>query len=141
MGVSFFGSTDMVYAAGPLDAHRRQNRLIVIFADQDTEKAMERQHQMLLASRRGLRDRHLVIVTVDQDVVTFDGLISQSVRGRELRDVLNVAATGFSILLIGKDGGVKMRSREPATLESLFALIDAMPMRQREMKEQQKEER
>ena len=141
IGVSFFGAIDMAHADGPLDAYRWQNRLIVIFADQDSKEKLERQHHMLLTSRRGLRDRHLVIIEVDRDLVTFDGLIRQSVGGDELRDVLNVSRSGFSVVLIGKDGGVKMRSTEPTTSESLFALIDAMPMRQREMKEQQTDRR
>ncbi|MEM9441644.1 MAG: DUF4174 domain-containing protein [Pseudomonadota bacterium] len=141
VGVSFFGAIDMAHADGLLDAYRWQNRLIVVFADQDSKKEMEQQHHMLLTSRRGLLDRHLVIVEVDQGLVTFDGLISQSVGGNELRDVLNVSRSGFSVVLIGKDGGVKMRSTEPTTSASLFALIDAMPMRQREMKEQQTDRR
>lgn len=36
---------------------------------------------------------------------------------------------GFEVLLVGKDGAVKLRSRKPITLEALFAEIDAMPMR------------
>ena len=39
----------------------------------------------------------------------------------------------FSILLIGKDGGEKLRSHEIPDLDTLFALIDGMPMRPREM--------
>jgi hypothetical protein len=42
-----------------------------------------------------------------------------------------------TILLIGKDGGVKLR-RETEILgcRELFATIDVMPMRRREMREQ-----
>lgn len=38
-----------------------------------------------------------------------------------------------SVLLIGKDGGVKMRAKRLAISE-IFSGIDAMPMRQREMR-------
>ena len=40
----------------------------------------------------------------------------------------------FSVILIGKDGGVKLRSAEPVSAEAIFGLIDGMPMRQREMR-------
>ncbi len=40
----------------------------------------------------------------------------------------------FTVLLIGKDGGVKQRSYEPAGPDRLFALIDSMPMRRDEMR-------
>ena len=42
------------------------------------------------------------------------------------------AGRGFAVLLIGKDGGVKEIWHEPVDPEQIFALIDTMPMRQRE---------
>jgi hypothetical protein len=42
-------------------------------------------------------------------------------------------AEGFEVLLIGKDGGVKLRQQEPVGTDVLFAVIDAMPMRRQEM--------
>ena len=36
----------------------------------------------------------------------------------------------FEVLLIGKDGHVAVRSRQPVTADRLQATIDAMPMRQ-----------
>ncbi|MEM7576208.1 MAG: DUF4174 domain-containing protein [Planctomycetota bacterium] len=43
----------------------------------------------------------------------------------------------FGVSLVGLDGGVKMRSAEAVTIERLSALIDAMPMRQNEMRREQ----
>ena len=40
----------------------------------------------------------------------------------------------FTFILIGKDGGEKLRSTEPVSLENLYRTIDSMPMRQAEMK-------
>jgi hypothetical protein len=34
---------------------------------------------------------------------------------------------------VGKDGGVKLDAGTPMTTDTLFALIDAMPMRQEEL--------
>lgn len=42
--------------------------------------------------------------------------------------------TPFTLILVGKDGGEKYRSEKPAPAAELFALIDAMPMRQSEMR-------
>lgn len=39
---------------------------------------------------------------------------------------------GFSIVLIGKDGGIKLRRDRPVDVAELTNLIDTMPMRQRE---------
>jgi hypothetical protein len=38
------------------------------------------------------------------------------------------------IVLIGLDGGVKLRQNEFLGCEDLFAIIDGMPMRRRELK-------
>ena len=41
----------------------------------------------------------------------------------------------FTVILIGKDGGVKYRSNSILTANRLFAMVDAMPMRQSEMRQ------
>lgn len=51
------------------------------------------------------------------------------------RDVFILTREGsgvFSVRLVGKDGGVKFTSTRPVTTRELFAIIDAMPMRQAE---------
>lgn len=44
----------------------------------------------------------------------------------------------FTIILVGKDGGEKYRSTELTSTTQLFALIDAMPMRKAEIRNQKK---
>ena len=41
----------------------------------------------------------------------------------------------FTVLLLGKDGGEKLRSKNPIVFSELAAAIDAMPMRQQELRE------
>ena len=52
----------------------------------------------------------------------------------DLRRRLSVPADGFAFLLLGKDGGVKLRSATPVSFAELAAIVDAMPMRQDEMR-------
>ena len=42
------------------------------------------------------------------------------------------------MILIGLDGGVKLRQTEMISLDKLFTLIDGMPMRRREIKNENK---
>lgn len=42
--------------------------------------------------------------------------------------------TGFRVLLIGKDGGVKLARDQAVAPAEIIALIDSMPMRRREMR-------
>jgi hypothetical protein len=46
------------------------------------------------------------------------------------------AAKTFTFILIGKDGGVKLRANEPISKEKLYRTVDDMPMRKSEMKQQ-----
>lgn len=46
-----------------------------------------------------------------------------------LRDAWDVPADAFCLILVGKDGGEKLRRDEPVELSEIFALIDSMPMR------------
>jgi hypothetical protein len=51
-----------------------------------------------------------------------------------LRKRFHVAADTFAVILVGKDGGEKMRSDKPVAWETLQSTIDAMPMRQTEQR-------
>lgn len=44
------------------------------------------------------------------------------------------SANAFTFILVGRDGGEKLRSSEVVSAEKLFRLIDAMPMRKDEMR-------
>ena len=54
---------------------------------------------------------------------------------QSFRDHFNVSED-FVVILIGKDGGEKERFLEPVEPAYLFNLIDQMPMRRREVKEE-----
>jgi len=52
-----------------------------------------------------------------------------------LRKKFNAPAGRFTVILVGKDGGVKFKRHTRVKLSDIFALIDAMPMRQEEMRQ------
>ena len=56
-------------------------------------------------------------------------------REREL-EVLEREAEAFRVELLGRDGGVKARWEDVIGVGELWARIDAMPSRRRELKEQ-----
>ncbi len=51
-----------------------------------------------------------------------------------LRSQFNVAPQEFRVILVGKDGTAKRHDSNPVEPEVIFNEIDAMPMRQREMR-------
>jgi hypothetical protein len=53
-------------------------------------------------------------------------------RERDVRVEVRLGARAFRLQLIGRDGGVKLEAARPVAPAEIWALIDAMPMRQAE---------
>ena len=113
-------SLEMPRRTEALEPYRWNNRLLLVFAPSPNDALILEQLAELEAARSGLIERDLLVLT-DTDPE----------RGSDLRYELEIK--GFQVLLVGKDGGVKIRSRTPVRTEALFATIDAMPMRQQEI--------
>jgi hypothetical protein len=105
-----------------LDQYLWKNRPVLLFAPSERDEAYRLQMDTLAANKSGLAERHIVVLSD----VSAPG-------GSQLREALQI--DGFEIVLIGKDGGVKLRSKTPLDVEKLYAVIDAMPMRRREMRD------
>jgi uncharacterized protein YajQ (UPF0234 family) len=56
----------------------------------------------------------------------------------EIRRRFDVRSDSFQLILIGKDGAVKLRSDKPVAVKDIFKLIDSMPMRRQEMEGERK---
>mgnify|MGYP005843435661 CR=1 FL=1 len=56
--------------------------------------------------------------------------------GEDLQQKFRLTGTDPVFVLIGKDGGEKARQTGSLPLQKWFDLIDSMPMRQREMREE-----
>ena len=119
------------------DDYRWQNRLLLVFAPNATTDSYTEQMR-LLAERPGeIAERDLLIFSLFEEETSYlkDPLISVAA-ARDARARFDVASDSFAVLLIGKDGGIKLQSGQPVSPTDIFGLIDTMPMRQREMQEQ-----
>ena len=130
-------ASDAPDAMRTADDYRWEHRVLIIWAARDSD-ALVRQLSLLSADEAGLTERDLVVLQVSADRVfaLFGDDDAPSIR--EISSAYGAPATsGFSVRLIGKDGGVKLTADAPITLEDLFQLIDAMPMRLQEMRLQE----
>ena len=117
-----------------LAPYRWENRLLILLAGDPADPKLVEQRAILAENPEGLRERDLIVLEGIGD--TPLGLRGGPITPRALRDALGETASGFAALLIGKDGGVKLRKNDPVALDTtLYPLIDAMPMRRREMQE------
>ncbi|WP_022822463.1 DUF4174 domain-containing protein [Hymenobacter norwichensis] len=112
-----------------LKTSRWQKRVLLLCAPTSTDAALLRQRQLLSAARPQLDARDLLV-----HEVLLDNLSAAD--KNYVTETLRTSGASFTVLLIGKDGGVKRRETEPVMPVSLFKTIDVMPMRQQEMKKQ-----
>ena len=68
----------------------------------------------------------------DRQMIHID-LIAGSSDHQLLSRQFSVPNMDFNLVLLGKDGDVKLHTSQPS-LENLLTLIDTMPMRQRELR-------
>jgi hypothetical protein len=98
-----------------------RKRPIVVFADTDQDPRFIEQIELLTSRLDALEARDVVILTD-----TNPGELSDL--RRKLRP------RGFMLVLIGKDGGVKLRKPFPWSVRELSRTIDKMPLRREELR-------
>lgn len=106
-----------------LEEEQWKSRPVIVFASSPDDPRLREQRKLWQDHRAGLAER---------DVTVW--VSTRPSEQAAWRRRLGLPAEGFAAVLIGKDGGVKWRSAEPMTPEELFRRIDAMPMRQSELR-------
>ncbi|MGD2024380.1 MAG: DUF4174 domain-containing protein [Desulfobacterales bacterium] len=128
--------------AEPLDLRQFQwkNRLLFLFAPNRDHPMFVSLHNSLSAQQAEVDDRDLVIFIIlesDPSSINTQSLASDS--AFSLRKQYGVNPGEFAVLLVGKDGGIKLKRQDDIRLEEIFALIDAMPMRREEMRQKNRQ--
>ncbi len=122
------------------DTYRWQKRVLVVGAASSDDEHLEQLLEAIAASRQDFDDRDMLLVTLIErgmSKVGDDELTAE--QAKALREELDIAGGAYSVVLIGKDGTVKLASNEAVPMADIYALVDAMPMRRREL-ESSKEE-
>jgi len=121
-----------------LEAFQWKNRIILVFAPSSNSDVYKRQMQEFEGEEDGVLDRDLLIFELFEDGESRQGDTSLSERvAPRLRRQFEVGEGEFLLVLIGKDGTVKLRSNHPVAAPKIFGLIDSMPMRQEETRRKQ----
>lgn len=115
-------ATPLPAAEADLGTYLWTARPVVVFADTDADPRFIEQMELLERDIHALEERDVVVIT-DTDPAARSA-IRQKLRPR-----------GFMLVLIGKDGGIKLRKPSPWDVRELSRVIDKMPMRQQELRE------
>ena len=113
-----------------------KNRLLLVFTPSVDGPGYLRLKEDLSRQEEEVMDRDLLVFYILESGETKLGNSPLSgSTGACLREKFSIKPGTFTVLLIGKDGGVKLRRQGRVKLDEIFSLIDAMPMRQREMRD------
>ena len=81
----------------------------------------------------GLDERNVLVIAVPYNNPAPTEVALTPEDALAARHRFHVAPADFTAVLLGKDGGEKLRSTKPLSFEKLRDKIDSMPMRQTEM--------
>ena len=120
--------------AAELSDYLWQRRPLLLFAPTDSDQRLVETMRRIEASRCDFADRDMVLgrivaegtSTIDGDVVGID-------QAQQLLSEFGIGTNSFGVVLIGKDGGEKLRVNDVPDLQAIYAVIDGMLMRGREV--------
>lgn len=112
----------------------RWSRRLLVLTAEGPEAAVQR--GLLAGEQQGLEERDLTVLQVGAEVDYVAGVHGTDPLppATAFGQRFGLPDRNFQVVLVGKDGGVKLRRDEPLAPRDLWAVIDAMPMRMREMR-------
>lgn len=110
-----------------LQQFRGRKRVLIIFADAQDDRA--------LIQDEWLRKAHMRLIEEDVEVFSIAGggafaLFDDAweLDADDIRERLQGPPTGeFGLILLGRDGTVKLRSREPRSAQDIFKALEILP--------------
>ena len=115
-----------------------ERRWLIIVADKKNP-SFQQQIEWIEAEKESAIERKIGVILWNTDEIT--PIFNSPTKTIEPSDYLKSKISNdkkFEVILVGLDGGIKLRQDQPVTTDELFSLIDSMPMRQREMRRQNK---
>ena len=115
-----------------LDTFSWSNRVILVFSEETESQTFAEKLGKALAD---IEERHIIWFVISQKNLktNYTGIIDPKLQSNLTRQWFNQGKSRPQVVLIGKDGGEKIRSNNLDLLK-FFYVIDQMPMRQIEMR-------
>tara|TARA_Y100000588_G_scaffold67460_1_gene68320 strand:- start:8821 stop:9264 length:444 start_codon:yes stop_codon:yes gene_type:complete len=121
---SFFSTNAKLAMGDSLNKYLWEHRIVLIFSKNKNNSMFVEQKQQF---------SNLNAETQERDLIFLDIFNNSNSKHKHLKNKYNPESSNFKILLIGKDGEIKLQSLKVITHDKIFSLIDSMPMRQMEI--------
>ena len=112
---------------------RDRARPLLIFAPKPDDPQLQIQLRTLAEHAAAAQERDLVPIALPYNTPSPTAAQLSSTDAENARRHFGVNPAEFTVILVGKDGGAKLRSSKPLSMQKLEETIDAMPMRKQEI--------
>jgi hypothetical protein len=112
---------------------RDRARPLLVFASNPDDPQLQIQLRRLRENAASVAERDIVVIALPYESPSPTSAALTVEDAQEVRRRFHVAPADFTVILLGKDGGEKLRAHKPLSIARLNDTIDAMPMRQQEM--------
>ena len=139
--LSLFGAFIFYTAEGQnMKQYKWENRIVIVATSNSENALFKSQLQVLENLAVEAQERKLILFQIigDQYIVNTYDESNQDQNWQKIKgavsniDIKNLKA--FEFILVGLDGGVKLRLTDVISKEELFRIIDRMPMRLNELR-------
>ncbi len=115
-----------------------QNRVVLLFSPSADNAAFEKQNAMLNNAKDALAERDIIVWRIiHHQSVSVNGEHKVHLGTPPFYEYFDIPNDSATLILLGKDGGEKLRETLPVSNDALFSLIDSMPMRAKEINAKQ----
>jgi hypothetical protein len=119
-----------------LSDYRWKHRLLFIFAPSTSDATFLELDRRLAQTTSEIEDRDMIIFRIFENIPSrVSNKPLPPGDAEALRRRFGIETGRFTVVLVGKDGGVKLVAHRDADLQSIFDLIDSMPMRRQEVRD------
>ncbi len=132
--IAYFLLIQSILMAQPFSEHRWQNRLVLILVDSPEDSLALKQLKEFQDAEEELLEYKLKIYLVapEKCQMVLPSSKSEKSNPKTAYDRYATPNVPFEVILIGLDGGIKMRKNKVVPRQEIYALIDGMPIRRAE---------
>ena len=119
-----------------LGSLRWEKRPLLLFGAGERDPALRKQLDAVESAREGFAERDMVLIVVlGEGTSRIEGRPLSLEDAQQLRAFFEIGNDEFALRLVGKDGDVKRASETVVAMRDIYDQIDAMPMRQQELRQ------
>ncbi len=116
-----------------MEKHQWKERVLLIISKSDDNSSAYKQWKSLLKNQKEIDDRKLIIYQIFPRYfrTSKDSFFQKNT---EFYTHFQKEKLDFQVILIGLDGGKKLRQSKFISTKKIFTIIDGMPMRKAEIR-------